>query len=77
IVLNLGVNAKALDISARSAILYEPVTNTVIFEKNSKAELPMASTTKIITAITAIENMNVNDVVTTSKKAADVEGSSI
>ncbi len=77
IVLNLGVKAKALDISARSAILYEPITRTVIFQKNSKAELPMASTTKIITAITAIENMNVNDVVTTSKKAAVVEGSSI
>ena len=75
--LNLGVKAKALDISARSAILYEPVTNTVIFEKNSRAELPMASTTKIITAITAIENMNINDVVITSKKAAEVEGSSI
>ena len=77
IVLNLGVRAKALDISARSAILYEPVTRTVVFEKNARAKLPMASTTKIITAITAIENMNLKDIVTTSKKAADVEGSSI
>lgn len=77
IVLNLGVKAKALDISARSAILYEPVTRTVVFEKNSETKLPMASTTKIITAITAIENMNLKDIVTTSKKAADVEGSSI
>lgn len=77
IVLSLGLKADALEISAKSAILYEPVTKTVIFEKNSQAKLPMASTTKIITAITAIENGDFNEVVTTSKKAADVEGSSI
>ncbi len=77
IALNIGIKVNALEISAKSAILYEPVTKTVVFEKNSRQKLPMASTTKIITAITAIENMNVNDIVTTSKKAADVEGSSI
>jgi D-alanyl-D-alanine carboxypeptidase (penicillin-binding protein 5/6) len=37
----------------------------------------MASTTKIATAITAIEHGNLSDMVVTSKKAADVEGSSI
>ena len=75
--LNLGVKAKALDISAKSAILYEPVTNRILYEKNAEEKLPMASTTKIITAITAIENGNLSDVVTTSKRAADVEGSSV
>ena len=65
------------EISAKSAILYEPVTKRIVFEKNAYEKLPMASTTKIITAITAIENMNINDVVTTSKRASLVEGSSI
>lgn len=77
IVMNLGVKANAIEISAKSAILYEPFTKTVVFEKNCQEKLPMASTTKIITAITAIENGKLSDIVTTSKKAADVEGSSI
>ncbi|MBR4029972.1 MAG: D-alanyl-D-alanine carboxypeptidase [Clostridia bacterium] len=67
----------AVDISAHSAILYEPETKTVLFEKNSEMPMSMASTTKIITAITAIENGKLDDVVTVSKYAADVEGSSV
>lgn len=74
---NIGIKAGAEEISARSAVLYEPVTNRILYEKNSQQKLPMASTTKIITTITAIEKGNLSDVVTTSKRAADVEGSSI
>lgn len=74
---NIGIKAGAEEISARAAVLYEPVTNRILYEKNAEQKLPMASTTKIITAITAIENGNLSDVVTTSKRAADVEGSSI
>lgn len=77
LILNMGLKVNAFEISAKSAILYEPITKRIVFEKNAYEKLPMASTTKIITAITAIENMNVEDIVTTSKKAADVEGSSI
>lgn len=77
ILIIVSLKASALDISATSAVLYEPVTKRIIFEKNSKVKLPMASTTKIATCITAIENGNLSDVVTTSKKAADTEGSSI
>ena len=36
---------------------------------------PMASTTKIMTAIVVIENSNLNDIVTVSKKAAKTGGS--
>ena len=42
-------------ISARSSVLYEPVTQTFVFEKNADEKLPMASTTKIMTALIAIE----------------------
>lgn len=67
----------ALGTSAKSAILFEPVSRRTVFAYNEKEKLPMASTTKIVTAITAIENGNLNDMVTTSKRAASVEGSSI
>ena len=43
----------ALSVSARSAVLYEPTTDSVIYSKNADARLPMASTTKIMTALIA------------------------
>jgi len=71
------LNVTALDISASRAVLYEPITGRVLYEKNKDEQSGMASTTKIVTAITAIEHGNLSDVVTVSKKAADVEGSSV
>ncbi len=44
------------EISARSALVYDLTTNKVLFEKNSKEKLPMASITKIMTAIIGLEN---------------------
>ena len=67
----------ALELSAKSAVLYEPVTERIIYHSNKDERLPMASTTKILSAITAIENGNLSDVVTVSKNAANIEGSSI
>jgi serine-type D-Ala-D-Ala carboxypeptidase (penicillin-binding protein 5/6) len=43
-------------ISAKSAIIYELNSNKVLFDKNSSDKLPMASLTKIMTAIVALEN---------------------
>lgn len=67
----------ALDLSAESAVLYEPISGRFLYEKNKDQKMPMASTTKIVSAITAIENGNLKDIVTTSKYAAAVEGSSV
>ncbi len=65
------------EVSARAAICVDAETFGIIFEKNADEKLPMASTTKIITAITAIENGDLNDIVTVSANAAGTEGSSI
>lgn len=65
------------DVSARAAILIESSSGDVIFEKNSHEKLPMASTTKIMTAIVALENGDITKNVTVSEKACGVEGSSI
>ena len=49
----------------------------VLYEENSSVKLPMASTTKILTAITVIDNFDVNEKVTVPKSATNIEGSSI
>ncbi len=63
-------------ISARAAVLYEPETDTFLFEKNADERLPMASTTKIMTAIVAIENSSLDEQVAVDDSAIGTEGSS-
>ncbi len=50
---------------------------TVLYEKNAYNKVKMASTTKIMTATIVIENCNLNEVVTVSKKAASTGGSRV
>lgn len=49
------------DITAKSAIIYDLDNDKAIFEKNSAQRLPMASLTKIMTAIIALENKRLDD----------------
>ena len=67
----------ALDTSAQSAILIEADSGRVIYEKNSDSRMPMASTTKIMTALVALENADINEVVQIPPEAVGVEGSSV
>lgn len=67
----------ATDVSAHSAILIETESGDVIFEKNSHERLPMASTTKIMTALVALENGDIHKNVKVSAEACGIEGSSI
>ncbi len=65
------------DVSAKSAILIELESGDVIYEYNADSPLPMASTTKIMTALLAIENRKMTDTVCVSPDAVGVEGSSV
>ena len=65
------------DISAQSAILMDSISGRVIYSFNSQEKLPMASTTKIMTALVAIENGDMKDVVKINKDWIGIEGSSI
>ncbi len=77
-ILSFKVYAYAdLGLSAESAILIETTTGKVIYAKNSEKRMKPASTTKILTALCALEYGNENDIVTVSKKAAYEEGSSM
>lgn len=60
-----------------SYILIEGKTRQIIKRENENLPLPIASTTKIMTAITAIENADLDDMFTVSQKAQNQEGSSI
>ena len=67
---------KQIDVSAHAATLYEPTTQQFLFTKNADVRLPMASTTKIMTAIVALENADLDDLVTIDERAVGIEGSS-
>lgn len=60
-----------------SYVLIEQSTNRVLKADNEHARLPMASTTKAMTAIIVIENAKLSDIVTIPNEAVGVEGSSI
>lgn len=65
------------DMTAQAAILIDATTGRVLYERNAdKKELP-ASTTKMMTAILALENSNEDDVVSIDDRAIDEDGSSI
>ncbi|MDF2570755.1 MAG: dacB 1 [Sporomusa sp.] len=65
------------DVTAKSAIVMEASTGKVLYEKNAEERRYPASTTKIMTLITALEYGKLDDVVTTSANAASTEGSSL
>lgn len=62
--------------TAHAAILYERSTNTVLFGHNIHQRRAPASLTKMMTAIVAVENGLLNDIVTVSANAAGTRGSS-
>lgn len=76
--LPIAQNASALSCSAKGACVMETSTHRVLFQNNKDVKLPMASTTKIMTAITAIENcQDLDEKFVISPKAIGVEGTSL
>lgn len=64
-------------VDAFSAITLDSRSERILYEKNIHKRCAIASTTKIMTAIVAIENGNLEDIVTVSKRAASIWGSTI
>lgn len=65
-----------LDINSRNAVAYDRATGRVIWGKNENKRTAMASTTKILTSVVVLENVqNLDEVVTVSGKAAGTGGS--
>lgn len=66
-----------LPLSAKSAILLDASTGRVLYSTNNGEKLPMASTTKIMTALVALDKGNLDKRVTINKDSVGIEGSSI
>lgn len=64
------------DISAKSAIVLHS-GGEVLYEKNADEKMLIASTTKIMTAIVAIENCAPDETVKVTKESCHIEGSSM
>lgn len=71
------LSEKAPSLSAESAILIEAESGAVICEKQADLPLPMASTTKIMTALTALSLCSPDTLICIHPDAVGVEGSSI
>lgn len=71
------VPSRAMDTSATAAILVDETSGEILYEKNPDKRMLIASITKIMTAMVAIRDGNLDSVATVSRHAANTEGSSM
>lgn len=63
--------------SSKNIVVLERNSNRILYEKNSCEKVPIASTTKIMTAIIVLENSNLSEILTVSKESASINGSKL
>ncbi|MBO7219514.1 MAG: D-alanyl-D-alanine carboxypeptidase [Clostridia bacterium] len=69
---------ETIDTVAKGMVVLEGNTNTILYNNNSDIQLPMASTTKIMTALICIENCNnLDEKIVVSDNSVGIEGTSI
>ncbi len=64
-------------ISSESAVLIEIDSGEILYEKNSDKPMYPASTTKIMTALLTLENLNLNDKITVPEDMGPADGSAM
>lgn len=69
----LEASGKLPEVSAHAAFFVETQTGEVLYEKNSRQKLSVASLVKIMTVIITLENRGFDDVLTVSERAAAME----
>lgn len=62
---------------SKSEAVMEIDSGRLLYANNENERLPMASTTKIVTAITVIENISSDEIIEITDETVDVEGSSV
>ena len=70
-------HAETFQTSAQAAVVMEQSSRRILYSKNSDMHLPMASTTKIVTALTVLKHADLDSVVEIPSEAVGIEGSSI
>lgn len=73
----LFCHAAPLSLSAQSAVLMDFHSGAVLYESNARQRMGMASTTKLMTALTVVRLTDTDLTVTVSKDAVGIEGSSL
>lgn len=72
-ILTINIKAEEFNIQSKNAILYNLTDGEIIYEKNSGEKIQIASLTKIMTALIAIENIdNINKQIVITKE--DLKG---
>lgn len=66
------IQAEKPELFAKAALSYDLSTDTMVISKNIDEKLPIASLTKIMTAIIALESQKETDQITVSKNAATI-----
>lgn len=74
---SINVYSDNLYLSGESYILIEESSGRVLMGKNEHKKMPMASTTKVMTALIALEEGNLEDEVLIGKESTNIEGSSL
>jgi len=63
------------EIKAKTALIYDTTHQTILYKKNDILESqPIASITKLMTALVAVQNSNLNSLIKVSKEAVQTEG---
>ena len=70
-----NISENSLNLNSKSCIVLDRQSKNIIYGKNEKNKVKMASTTKIMTAIIVIENGNLDKTIEISKKATSTGGS--
>lgn len=74
----INVTEAIPDINAQSYIVIDSESGRIIGSRNAEQKLPIASTTKILTTILAIENIeNIEQIIEVPAECTGIEGSSI
>src|SRR5690554_507329 len=79
---NISAQEMPFEVESQSALLMDYDTGTILYEKNSHEKLPIASITKIMTTLLALEaieegKISLDDEVTVSEYAASMGGSQV
>lgn len=72
----VSANLSIPEISARGVFIKDLTTDTILYQKDANIRLPIASTTKIATALVGVEYFKPNSVLTV-KDSANIEGAKV
>ena len=70
----LNTNIVSPDIKAKAAVIYDVNSSRYLYSKDIEEKLPIASLTKILTAIIIVDKLNFKDIITVPKEAIKVDG---